>query len=621
MEITGFTQKILSLSQYVEALSQRSQKLCPEEQQDLLSEVLEELQVSLEELRVSNEELSEQHEELITTREAVEAERQRYQDLFEFAPDSYLVTTAEGSIREANRAAAKLLNLSQSFLVGKPLITFISEAQRRDFRNLLTQLRQVDKIQEWEVSLLPRQSKPLTGSLTVAAVRDRNGQVTALRWLLRDISERKQNEENIRQLNAELEQRVLERTAELVTANQLKDEALLGEQVARAEAEHRAAELTAMIQSLPDVVYMGTQAGITVCNTLGLEVLGCKSTKDFQSLAEQLQTRCAATGRRIPLEEEPFILALQGQACVRELILRNFQSGRDLFVRCASAPIYYNGKSIGAVAVNTDITERKRLEEELALLLFLEQAARSEAETANRTKDEFLAVISHELRTPLNAILGWAQLLSRGRLNQGSMERAIETIERNARSQKHLIEDLLDLSRIVRGKLRLHLCSFNPISTIMTAIEAMAPAAEAKMIQLVSTLDPTLDLIVGDPDRLQQIVWNLLSNAIKFTSPGGRVEVQLARNDSQLQLRISDTGQGISPDFLPYIFDSFRQAEATSKRLHGGLGLGLAIVRHLVELHGGVVHVESPGPGQGATFFVNLPLRTALDNEALSETT
>jgi signal transduction histidine kinase len=201
------------------------------------------------------------------------------------------------------------------------------------------------------------------------------------------------------------------------------------------------------------------------------------------------------------------------------------------------------------------------------------------------------------------------------------MERAIETIERNARSQKHLIEDLLDLSRIVRGKLRLHLCSFNPISTIMTAIEAMAPAAEAKMIQLVSTLDPTLDLIVGDPDRLQQIVWNLLSNAIKFTSPGGRVEVQLARNDSQLQLRISDTGQGISPDFLPYIFDSFRQAEATSKRLHGGLGLGLAIVRHLVELHGGVVHVESPGPGQGATFFVNLPLRTALDNEALSETT
>lgn len=234
--------------------------------------------------------------------------------------------------------------------------------------------------------------------------------------------------------------------------------------------------------------------------------------------------------------------------------------------------------------------------------------AKKVAEDANRLKDDFLATVSHELRTPLTAMLGWVSMLRSGELDQQRTSHAIEVIERNAQAQAQLIEDLLDVSRVISGKMRLDVQPIDPATFIEAAIESVRPAAEARSVRIQKVLDTGIAAISGDAVRLQQIVWNLLANAIKFTPKGGRVQVQLTRINSHIEITVSDTGQGISPEFLPYVFDRFRQASQTAGRQHGGLGLGLAIVRHLVELHGGEVKAYSPGEGLGATFTVVLPL-------------
>ncbi|MEH1867574.1 MAG: PAS domain S-box protein [Nostoc sp.] len=256
-----------------------------------------------------------------------------------------------------------------------------------------------------------------------------------------------------------------------------------------------------------------------------------------------------------------------------------------------------------------DITDRKQAEQEREQLLEREKAARADAEAANRMKDEFLATLSHELRTPLNAILGWTQLLRNRKFDQATTARALETIERNTRSLAQLIEDVLDVSRIIRGTLNLSIHRIKLVPLVEAAIDTVRPAAEAKEISINSRFDPEVGVIVGDTNRLQQVVWNLLSNAVKFTPKGGRVDVQLERIESSVQIRVSDTGVGIAAEFLPHVFERFCQADSSSTRSHGGLGLGLAIVRHLVELHGGTVSVESLGIGRGATFIVNLPMK------------
>jgi signal transduction histidine kinase/DNA-binding response OmpR family regulator len=268
-----------------------------------------------------------------------------------------------------------------------------------------------------------------------------------------------------------------------------------------------------------------------------------------------------------------------------------------------------------------DVTERKqseaarlRLAEEREDLLAREQAARAEAvreatrsAEANRIKDEFLAVLSHELRTPLNPILGWAKLLRTQKLNDEMLKRGLETIERNAKLQTNLIEDLLDISRILRGKLSLNFCPVDLTQPITDAIETMQMAAEAKSLQIETLLEPGVGVVWGDASRLQQVVWNLLSNAIKFTPEGGRIEIRLATVGSEAEIQVTDTGKGMSAEFLPQAFDYFRQADSSTTRVFGGLGLGLAIVRHLVELHGGTITAQSAGEGLGSTFTVRLP--------------
>ncbi|MCC5620363.1 PAS domain S-box protein [Nostoc sp. CHAB 5715] len=267
-----------------------------------------------------------------------------------------------------------------------------------------------------------------------------------------------------------------------------------------------------------------------------------------------------------------------------------------------------NDSKNNGVAFVLDITHRKSVEKERDRLLEREMKARKEAEIANKVKDEFLAVLSHELRTPLNSVLGWSKLLRTRNFDEKTTNHALETIERNAKLQTQLIEDLLDVSRILRGKLNLNICPVNLVMVIEAALETVQLAAQAKSIQIQTIFDPTLGQVMGDPNRLQQVVWNLLSNAVKFTPAGGRVEIRLMEVSNQAQIQVSDTGKGISPEFLPYVFDYFRQADSTTTRTFGGLGLGLAIVRKVVEMHGGNVQAESPGEGLGTTFTVELPL-------------
>ncbi|MBN4005296.1 response regulator [Nostoc sp. LPT] len=303
-----------------------------------------------------------------------------------------------------------------------------------------------------------------------------------------------------------------------------------------------------------------------------------------------------------------------------------FQSQERWFAKTIDPVLDEHGTLTGAVFILSDITERKRASallqdqnDRLNQLMISLQQQTEQAQQANRIKDEFLAVLSHELRSPLNPILGWARILQKSHQDAAKTQYALETIERNAKLQAQLIEDLLDVSRILQGKLSLNTVPVGLTFTIKAALETVRLAAEAKSIQIQTIFEPNVGQVLGDSGRLQQVIWNLLSNAIKFTSQGGRVEVRLETIKDEVdthpaqytQITISDTGRGISGDFLPYVFDYFRQADGTTTRKFGGLGLGLAIVHHLVELHGGTVQAASPGEGQGAVFTVKLPLIAA----------
>ncbi|HEX8652496.1 MAG TPA: ATP-binding protein [Pyrinomonadaceae bacterium] len=313
------------------------------------------------------------------------------------------------------------------------------------------------------------------------------------------------------------------------------------------------------------------------------------------------------------------LIAPESQA----LVMKNIQSkdgksfeatglrkdGATFSIEICGKAIEQQGRWLNVMAIR-DISERRQAEKERAQLIH-EQAARAEAEAANRTKDEFLATISHELRTPLTSIRGWSHMLRSGQVPDDLLERGLEIIERKAITQGQLINDLLDVSRIITGKLRLEARLVEVTSLVEMAVDGVRPLADEKSIRLQTSLDATRTPVLGDPERLQQVMWNLLSNAIKFTPEGGLVEVKLAQTDSHAEITISDTGIGIDMNFLPHVFDRFRQADSSSTRAYGGLGIGLAIVKHLVELHSGTVKVESGGSGQGTTFTVKLPLVVA----------
>jgi signal transduction histidine kinase len=310
----------------------------------------------------------------------------------------------------------------------------------------------------------------------------------------------------------------------------------------------------------------------------------------FELLDNVFATGKAFVGREIGVK-------LQNQA--RESLI-------ERIVNFVYQPIFESDGSVSGIFVHgVDVTDQVQ--------------ARKDAEKANRAKDEFLATLSHELRTPLNSILGWVTMLRNQQLDDDTKEKAIEIIQRNARLQSQLIEDVLDVSRIISGKLRLEVEPIDLASIVTSAIETVTPAANAKEIRVEAVLDPNIGQVTGDPNRLRQAVWNLLTNAVKFTPASGRVDVRLNRAGSNIELIVVDTGVGISPEVLPHVFERFRQANSAISRMHGGLGLGLAIVRHLVEMHGGTVRAESAGENSGAAFTITLPLVRADREEPADE--
>ena len=357
------------------------------------------------------------------------------------------------------------------------------------------------------------------------------------------------------------------------------------------------------------------EVSVELLSHAGIPAFACSS---LQQLADEIKAGAGALvvteDNLLQKPDSPLYAALQDQPTWSELpviaLVRNSADGaidRQLkllgHVTLLERPVLLR---TFLSAIQTALWARQR-QFQIRDLLEKERFAREEAEQNSRLKDEFIATLSHELRTPLNAILGWSQLLNRGLLDANESQEAVVSIERNARAQTQLIEDLLDMSRIISGQMRLDIQLVEPASFIQAALATVRPAAAAKEIQLVTEIDSRAGTVRGDPSRMQQVIWNLLSNAIKFTPAQGEVKIIVQRLDAHLELKVCDTGQGISPEFLPYVFDRFRQADGTTTRRVGGLGLGLAIVKQLVELHGGSIEATSDGVNLGSCFVVSLP--------------
>ncbi|HKQ09463.1 MAG TPA: PAS domain S-box protein [Blastocatellia bacterium] len=498
----------------------------------------------------------------IEQRQAKDALRRREQawsDFFEDAPIGMHWVGPDGTIMRANRAELEMLGYSSDEYLNRHISEF--HADREGIDDMLRRLSSAETLQDYPARLRCKDGS-IKHVLITSNVQWEDGRFVHTRCFTRDITERLQ-------------------------------------------AEQASLHLAAIVESSDDAIVSKTLNGTILSWNKGAERI-------FGYPAEE------AVGRNILMlipedrqDEEPQILSRiqRGERIDHYETIRKTKDGRLINISVTISPIRdSSGRIIAASKIARDITGQKQAEKEREQLLTRERAARAEAEAANRAKDQFLATVSHEVRTPLNAILGWARILHSGKLEGEMQARALETIDRNARAQAQIIEDLLDVSRIITGKLRLDVRPVALTSIIEAAADAVRPAAHAKNIQLEIGLDYEVGPVSGDADRLQQVVWNLLSNAIKFTPSGGQVDVKLERVGTDARLSVTDTGRGISADFMPYLFDRFSQADSSLTRKHGGLGLGLAIVRHLIELHGGTVRAASAGEGQGATFEITLPL-------------
>jgi PAS domain S-box-containing protein len=473
--------------------------------------------------------------------------------------DAIVSKDLDGIIRSWNTAAERMFGYSSDEMVGKPIAILVPPERGSEEAEILERLRRGERLDHFQTVRLRKDGRRILVSVTISPIKDSTGRVIGASKIARDVT----------------------RISEL--------EAMYSSIVASADDAIVSKDLDGIVQSW---------------NTAAEQIFGYT--------AEEMIGRSITT--IIPADrqhEEIDILARlrRGERIEHFETMRQRKDGQLIDVSVTISPIRDRlGRITGASKIARDITLIKRMTEEREQLLQSERAARREAERVSRMKDEFLATASHELRTPLNAILGWSQLLQTRGVSDQDFREGMETIERNARIQTRLIEELLDVSRIISGKVRLETRPLDLKFIIQEVVATMHPAADAKGIRVGTSLSPTAGAIMGDPARIQQIIWNLISNAIKFTPRGGSVDIDLRRVESHVEMVVSDTGQGITPDFLPLLFTRFAQADATTTRRHGGLGLGLAIVRHLTELHGGTIRASSPGQGKGATFTVCLPL-------------
>jgi PAS domain S-box-containing protein len=774
VEQQEFSQKLQALRQRVAVLRGHDGPTAAEGPVEHI--LWEELQTSLEELRVAEEELRQQGDELLASRQTVEAQRQRYQDLFEFAPDAYLVTDLGGTIWEANRAAAETLGTSQKFLQRKPLVVFVAEEQRIAFRRKLDQLGRAEQPEEWELRLHKRNGDWLEVAARAAPIRPGEGRPHGLRWLLRDISARKWAEEQVRSVNKRLEERVRERTQQLEENNRQLDALLAREREARAQAEaaekrfhdlvqgldaivweaelatgrftfvsrraeqllgypverwlaepdfwvnlihpddreqtiacyhsaadeershdfeYRAVAVDGRVVWLREAVYVVKDASGWVCQLRGLmlDVTARKQLEEaLHARIERLTFLAHAANHLLfndqprefikhlygllaahlgldvycyhIIEEEGRTLRLDSQSGLSEACAKDFErlafgegvSGRAASERrrvqvediqhtadpalrrqhvagmmaYAAFPLVARDRLLGTLAFGTrrrshfepdelelmqTVCDQIAMAMERLRLIAESQLRAADLAEADRRKDEFLAMLAHELRNPLAPIRNALAILEEG-ADAATIAQARQVAERQVRHMAHLVDDLLDVSRITRGKINLQKEPVDLATAVGRAVESARPLISARGHTIHVTLPPEPVSLLADPTRLEQILDNLLSNAAKYTEPGGRIGVSAERQGDEAVLRVRDTGVGIAPEMLPRVFDLFAQAERSLDRAEGGLGIGLTLVRSLVELHGGSVQANSDGLGHGSEFVVRLPAAGAAARRA-----
>jgi PAS domain S-box-containing protein len=548
---------------------------------------------------------------------ALKESEERYRDLVENANDIVYTMDLAGNLTSINKAAELITGYKRIDLLAKNLGEFITPESMQTTRRMLERKLLGEERTNYEMDLRSVDGRTLTLEIS-SKLMLKDGKPAGVQGIARDITMRRRAEETLRhadQRALSTYERLLERVSDLAqTFGTARDLAA----IFRALREFTLVSVPC--QGLFVSLYDSVRDVRTACYGWadGVEL-------DTSQLPPMPVTSSGPNSRAVRTNQVVITSDYMNETRGHPGVLVGPDNGRRPQSSLA-APMSVMGRVIGTIEVQTydksaygeEHATAMRMAANLAAvaienvrLLERESTARAAAEESNRLKDEFLATVSHELRTPLTAILGWSRMLESG-LETEMAERAIETIKRNAKAQAQIIDDILDVSRIITGNLYLELHPIELASVLEAAVNVVRPTADAKGIRIEVDSAPEPTVVSGDANRLQQVFWNLLSNAVKFTAPGGHVRLSLRQLDTQVEIEIADTGQGIDPGFLPYVFDRFRQADSTSTRHHGGLGLGLAIARHLVEIHGGQISAASDGDGKGATFRLRLPLIGAL---------
>ena len=548
----------------------------------------------IKELQVHHLELEIQNRELRETQQQLAHSRMRYADLYDFSPIGYASLAENGVIEEINIAGGKLLGDNPHKLIGRPFADFIDAEYAGSFQEYLRRCGLSRKKRTLELRVNPLEGTPIDLQLFTTATQDADRHTLQFRTAMIDVTKHKRAEAAVLETQKKLEQIVAERTAELTSERRQREDAQ--------RFLYEASSVLAMSLDYEIILWTLARAGLPhLADACVVDMVQDEGRVNRVAIAH------------VDTDQEQLLRNTDNIPLAVDVIRTGQPERRDTMI---SVPLVIRGNTIGAIRLILERGNRSYNSFDLALAedladraaIALDNASLYTKEfEANRLKDEFLAMVSHELRTPLTPILGAIYKLRMSRTNDEDLQTALDIIERNAKAQAKIVEELLDISRITTGKLDFNRQPTDLLSIIESAIDVVRPSTEALGINLKISLEPPQRLIECDRDRIQQVIWNLLSNAIKFTRQGGTIEVHLDGSPEWAHIRISDTGVGINRDFLPHIFEPFRQAGSFMTRMHGGLGLGLSIVRYIVERHGGTVRVESRGEGQGATFTVDLP--------------
>ena len=586
---------------------------------------------SLGNLQSVEEQLRRQNDELTAAHRALEKERSRYQALFDFAPDGYLVTGFEGAIREANTAAAALLNTPKELLPGQSLSEFVVPADRPEFRERLHALHlgSIERVEDWQASIRPRNMEALPAALTVVAERSVPA-VASLRWLIRDVTERKRLEkERERWLVGQAKARAARRFEFLAEASSL----LVGSMDVEASLRS-VANLTAS--------FVGGWCFISVVEPDGSlrQLEAAHADPSGADLAQQLRGHClfggvAAGHRRLLLDHPQIVQPLTEEWCSRAAdrpehadLLRQLSGNGAM-----TLPLRFHNRFMGVLTlispfghhrfrpsdriVTEDLARRCALALENARLYREMVAERDKAERASRAKDEFVAILGHELRNPLTPVIGWTRILKNNTLisRDPVLAEGVRAMEKNALTLARLVGDCTDMAKISEGKIQIERTLVNLNHIVTASVDAIQEMASEREIRLMADLAPDPVPVLGDAMRLEQVIMNLLINAVKYTNGGGLISIRTLVLDGETKIEVRDTGIGIDPAFLEQIFEPFRQGTTSWLTSRSGLGLGLAIARRIVELHGGRVWAESPGLGCGSTFCIKLPRTAGAEEE------